>query len=98
MESPQSGIMKNIEFKMNQNSDQNATNIISICDLDKYTNNTVCTQANNCNNIDENTTLNHEKQMHQILETVLSINLYAGAYRGGFYWGAKVSSLANSKN
>jgi len=76
MESPQNGIMNHIELEMNQNSDQNATNIINICDLDKYTNNTVCTQANNCNNIDENTTLNHEKQMHQILETVLSINMY----------------------
>lgn len=63
------------EFKVNQNSDQNATNI-SICDLDKYANNTVCTQVNNYNNIDVNTTLHHEKQMHQILETVLSINLY----------------------
>jgi len=68
--------MNHIEFEINQNSDQNAKNIISICDLDKYTNNTFCTLANNCNNIDENTTLNHEKQMHQILETVLSINFY----------------------
>ncbi|KAL4108069.1 hypothetical protein QTP88_018326 [Uroleucon formosanum] len=36
MESPQSGIMNHIEFEVNQNSDQNATNI-SICDLDRYT-------------------------------------------------------------
>lgn len=55
MESPQSGIMNHIEFEVNQNSDQNAKNI-SICDLDKYTNNTVCTQVNNYDNIDVNST------------------------------------------